>query len=722
MKKYYLMVLFVLSVAYSVMAVEQVNLHSYYGLKDGSQGNGWCFTDNTLFVSGDLEIIGKLSYNTRYRKVVVVSNSVCDLTTKDLSVDAPYPLQIKGGAKVGLNIVGGCSYSLHIEGGAMVSINGEGESLPIVSKVSGDGDVEISEEVVKINDLALNGKLTLNGGRIVVGTGSNSGVNVVNGGQLDIETSYTTGRFVCNDGSVNASGSVTIQDLFVNREAQVVVTNSDLTVDGIYVKGGTVKVYNGDLSVSRIMQLNDGNVHIERNVASSYAGPGRLLLSGGLEMTEGVLNVGCGIKAVNNGYVHVFGGVLTSKGSGYQSAIDLINGGQVVISGGHITVEGGYLPPATLYGQYSYTSAIRNKSGSIVITGGSVTAKSGIHGNVSIFGGNVEAVGCKDMPAIGGTSNLVYIVGGEIKAKGGSSAAAIGGEIARLLYTNEGRTSVGGSGDVFIEGGRVVAIGGSRGSGIGSGCYATEPSYVRITGGTVFAQGGELGAGIGGGEFGNGANVFISGGSVKAIGDKTQQYAEDIGHGGATSSSDTATFATLSSGQLVNEFGEEVSLVKWAYTNEVALAFDDYLYRYSGEGHEGDENLYFYLPKVDDAGATEVNLIEAGRIYKVNVVDGVVGVESLNGKADVTGDVVKMNGIRVGEGADDASRSVRLSVKVGMSSLVDEVVVVYGETLNELMKFPRVIEADCSVEGDVVMFEVDVPKGAGTGFFTVRVR
>ncbi len=71
---------------------------------------------------------------------------------------------------------------------------------------------------------------------------------------------------------------------------------------------------------------------------------------------------------------------------------------------------------------------------------------------------------------------------------------------------------------------------------------------------------------------------------------------------------------------------------------------------------------------------------------------------------------------------DDASRRVGLSVKVGMGSLVDEVVVVYGETLDELTKSPRVIEADYVVEGDLVTFEVEVPTDAKMGFFTVRVR
>ncbi len=286
---------------------------------------------------------------------------------------------------------------------------------------------------------------------------------------------------------------------------------------------------------------------------------------------------------------------------------------------------------------------------------------------------------------------------GSLSVVGGDEAAGIGG--------NRGEDG----GDVEIRGGTMDVAGGMDGAGIGGG-YEGSGGNVEISGGTVTVTGGEFASAIGGGFIGNGGNVIITGGSVKAIGD-TAFGAEDIGIG-----ADGADSGALGNGRT------DVSLVKWAYTNEVTLAFDDYLYRYSGNGHEGDENLYFYLPKVDDAGATEVKLIEAGRIYKVNVVDGVVGVESLNGKIDVTGDVVKMNGIHVGEGMDDASRRVRLSVKVGMGSLVDDVVVVYGETLNELMKSPRVIEADCSVEGDVVMFEVDVPKGAETGFFTVRMR
>ncbi len=135
----------------------------------------------------------------------------------------------------------------------------------------------------------------------------------------------------------------------------------------------------------------------------------------------------------------------------------------------------------------------REDSGAITVTGGSITS-TGV--GAGIGGGT----GCK---------GDVTITGGDITANGGGLSAGLGG----------------GYGDtrVTITGGIVTARGASNGSdgggaGIGN-CNYGSGAIVTITGGTVTATGGPGGgAGIGGGDHGAAGSVHISGATVTATG------------------------------------------------------------------------------------------------------------------------------------------------------------------------------------------------------------
>ena len=132
-------------------------------------------------------------------------------------------------------------------------------------------------------------------------------------------------------------------------------------------------------------------------------------------------------------------------------------------------------------------------------------------GNITIDGGNINAIGTFFGAGIGGdeykNGGNITITGGSVKAKGGDSGGAgIGG----------GRDAAGGT--IKITGGAVNAEGGAYGAGIGGG-DGKNGGTIIIEGGVVRATGGEgKGSGIGGGYDGDGGDITITGGSVTAIG------------------------------------------------------------------------------------------------------------------------------------------------------------------------------------------------------------
>jgi len=123
--------------------------------------------------------------------------------------------------------------------------------------------------------------------------------------------------------------------------------------------------------------------------------------------------------------------------------------------------------------------------------------------------GSLIAVGRNHSAGIGGgfreDSGAITVTGGTITATG--VGAGIGG-------------GTGGKGDVTVTGGTVTANGGGLSAGLGGGYGDTR---VTITGGTVLARGSSGGsdgggAGIGNCNYGSGAIITITGGTVNATG------------------------------------------------------------------------------------------------------------------------------------------------------------------------------------------------------------
>jgi hypothetical protein len=189
-------------------------------------------------------------------------------------------------------------------------------------------------------------------------------------------------------------------------------------------------------------------------------------------------------------------------GGGYNTAA-----GHFVVKGGTIDAEAGS----------EYNAGI----------GGGNGGGSGIR-TISIYGGTVTAQGGKSGAGIGkGRANsereTITIYGGVITARGGEYAAGIGG--------GENRTN----GNIEIWNGKVKAYGGNEAAGIGGGKNGNQRNPITIHGGYVYADGSwdgtgsHAGAGIGGGDHGDGGEVTINGGTVKAYGGR---MSAGIGGGG----------------------------------------------------------------------------------------------------------------------------------------------------------------------------------------------
>ena len=147
-------------------------------------------------------------------------------------------------------------------------------------------------------------------------------------------------------------------------------------------------------------------------------------------------------------------------------------------------------------------------------------------GDITINGGNIEAVGSRYAAGIGSASKAcsrITINGGNVKVTGGESGAGIG---------NGSNADAGGV--ISITGGTVSATGGYDGAGIGSGLQnptRKDPPEVIISGGKVTAKGGAFGAGIGGGFNANGGKVTISGGVVNTTGGAGSDFFKYYGGG-----------------------------------------------------------------------------------------------------------------------------------------------------------------------------------------------
>ena len=148
------------------------------------------------------------------------------------------------------------------------------------------------------------------------------------------------------------------------------------------------------------------------------------------------------------------------------SATLLLKDGYTLTAGGGIELSTGN--QLTIYGE-------ANNSGKLVTTGEKEKAGIGAYrcGDLTIYGGTINATGGDDAAGIGGSKNslssgTITINGGIINATGGERGAGIGGGSGSSWAGAYGQC-----GTIVINGGQVTATGVNRAAGIGPG-YDSE--------------------------------------------------------------------------------------------------------------------------------------------------------------------------------------------------------------------------------------------------------
>ena len=272
----------------------------------------------------------------------------------------------------------------------------------------------------------------------------------------------------------------------------------------------------------------------------NITGSGELEAQGGnsnmMTGVGGAAGIGGGEGTERSGsYITISGDVTVTAEGGYGAAG--IGGGEggdgsdIAISGNADVAATGGTGGAGIGGGMGGDGLRITISGGKTVATGRIQGSSGIYSGAGIGGGS-EGDGAE-----------IEITGGTVEAEAETHGAAIGGG---------GNSSLGGSGTkISISGDAdVTAKGGLCGAGIGGGAASEEwgvggaGADIQISGGTVKAVGGGFNsvrdydtggaAGIGGGEGttgGNGTDIVISGGTVTATGGAARTNGEQGGAG-----------------------------------------------------------------------------------------------------------------------------------------------------------------------------------------------
>lgn len=415
--------------------------------------------------------------------------------------------------------------------------------------------------------VAGNASITLSGVNIEVSGGSSScafniqtsaSVNLTLSGENTLKNRYGGGLFVPEgaaltiggtagkDSLTATSGSVGAGIGFGNYDScgKITITGGSVKATGVMGIGGwgdkgdqTVEIKGGEVEANSIgggstaVAISGGTVTTSENISSS----------GLMTISSGTVKVGKNINS-GTGTVTITGGTVTT--------------GENIGGTGSVTVSGGTVDTHNI------------TANTLAVTNGKVTAETGIKGGtLNVSGGTLTASGENEKAAI---NSDVTISGGSVTANGGSTAAGIGG--------NNGEAGK----NVTISGGMVIATGGTgnglSGAGIGGG--------NKEAGGKVTISG-DYAAGIGGGRDGKGADVIITGGSVKA---------SSIGGGGA--------YGGAGGGSLTDGKGNSVTLKTFTLqdssgspvTDTAIDAFTIPTYGIKDVRTDTEGKLYFYLP------------------------------------------------------------------------------------------------------------------------------
>lgn len=194
------------------------------------------------------------------------------------------------------------------------------------------------------------------------------------------------------------------------------------------------------------------------NYSAGTGGAGRTTVKQRLGIYDEAAAIGSGGEGASMGGLYVHGGTVDVDQAGKGAGI---GGGKKAGIGDEVTVFGGVVKALVYSHDNSLGAAIgggynHNQDGPVTIYGGQVTAISGYGGmsgagigggalakggTVTIWGGEVLALGGVYSPAIGGgykgSGGDVHILGGTVEARGGEGCSAIGSYGDKALGTVE---------------------------------------------------------------------------------------------------------------------------------------------------------------------------------------------------------------------------------------------------------------------------------------------
>ncbi len=302
----------------------------------------------------------------------------------------------------------------------------------------------------------------------------------------------------------------------------------------------------------------------------------------------------------NMGSLYIHGGDITAiQGQSTWGAV--IGGGSErnISNNSEIVIYGGKVKAYVRDNVMSYGAAI----------GGGCGRDQG--GPVTIYGGQVEAYSTQ--AAIGGgfagAGGTVNIYGGKVIA--GKCPAAVNCKSAAIGGSQSNEKGVGGEGgDVHIYGGEVYAYASNGSSAIGS-AYDKFGGSLEMTGGMLYANGAYNPAkkttfttapAIGSGRWGNGINLKITGGTIKAV-TKHITYVDTKKTEQHILPAPIGTSNTLYDTQIYNTGQIELGQVKMSYSKHNEAADDEqyqqgeYLHPITGEQRltSLDDNTITYM-------------------------------------------------------------------------------------------------------------------------------
>lgn len=393
----------------------------------------------------------------------------------------------------------------------------------------------------------LEGLFTVNGSKISSVSSAAGYEYDLNSGTLRIKAA---GTYRISGGTLVDSLNRTIVGKIVLDDG--IAGDVNLIFDGLDIdlskQAGSEMITNGEAAVNlgsnNSVKLSIGNGSTNFVKSGNHCA--------GIQMGK-LTNIIISDEGAGTGKLEAYGGDYGAGiGSGTGVRSDSLPGGNIVIESGNIKAVSGTANSGAGIG-----AGLGNSIGNITINGGNIEAignrgagigsgfagilgQKGKVGRITINGGAIYAESSASGAGIGSgsgkdnSSGAITITGGDITAKSqsgsgiGSGAAAKSGNITISGGTIKAQgggscAGIGSAGissdtDILISGGTIEAISDTKGAGIGSG-NGQWCGNIEITG-TAFvkAQGGNGGVGIGTGSEGHCKNIVISGGTVEAIG------------------------------------------------------------------------------------------------------------------------------------------------------------------------------------------------------------